>query len=231
MNADPKTQPPETSLDAGPRTNAELREEATGRMVETAIRLIARHGASKLSLVDVGRESGYSHSLPNYYFKTKARLLLEVYDFIIGRFKKSAQAWNRNRLGRHPRPGLENIEATIHAYLGLASAEPTRSRALNVLWAESFSSMPELLEEVRPSNASTLSFLEDQLRIGIRRGEIRADIDVESMAVILIALLRGTVSQSLIEPGRVDLARVCEAVLGLLRQGVAVPTETVHKRR
>ena len=209
----------------------ELREEATGRMVETAIRLIARHGASKLSLVDVGRESGYSHSLPNYYFKTKARLLLEVYDFIIGRFKKSAQAWNRNRLGRHPRPGLENIEATIHAYLGLASAEPTRSRALNVLWAESFSSMPELLEEVRPSNASTLSFLEDQLRIGIRRGEIRADIDVESMAVILIALLRGTVSQSLIEPGRVDLARVCEAVLGLLRQGVAVPAETVHKRR
>jgi hypothetical protein len=51
------------------------------------------------------------------------------------------------------------------------------------------------------------------------------------MAVILIALLRGTVSQSLIEPGRVDLVRVCEAVLSLLRQGVAAPAEPVHERR
>ena len=61
--------PSAPSLDAGdspdrPRTNAELREEAISRMTLTAIRLIAEHGAAKLSLVDVGREAGFSHSCP-----------------------------------------------------------------------------------------------------------------------------------------------------------------------
>ena len=65
------------------RTNAELRDEAIGRMTTTAMRLVAARGAARLSLVDVGRESGYSHSLPNYYFGSKKGLLLHVYRYIV----------------------------------------------------------------------------------------------------------------------------------------------------
>lgn len=208
-----------------PRTNAELREEATGRMVETAIRLIAQRGASKLSLVDVGRESGYSHSLPNYYFKTKKGLLLEVYAFIVDSFRARARKWIKGNIKHWVRPGLDNIEATVRAYLGLAGTDPTRSRAMHVLWAESFSSMPELLEEVRPSNRRTLEFFEEQIRIGIQRGEIDPEVDPEALAVVIFALMRGAVAQHLLDPERVSLERVTESVMSMLRRGILARDE------
>src|SRR5690606_32663532 len=65
------------------RTNLELREEATDRMVKAAIELVAEKGASRLTLAEVGRRAGYSHTLPNYYFKNKTNLLSLVYSNII----------------------------------------------------------------------------------------------------------------------------------------------------
>ncbi len=95
---------PELQIDR-PRTNAELREEATSRMIDTAIRLVAERGATRLSLVDVGRESGYSHSLPNYYFKTKKRLLVEVYARIVANFQQRAKVWAKAHARTPLRPG------------------------------------------------------------------------------------------------------------------------------
>lgn len=203
-----------------PRTNAELREEATGRMLSTAIRLIAQKGASRLSLVDVGRESGYSHSLPNYYFKTKKHLLLEVYAFIVGSFRIRSRAWIKEHMPQPIRPGIGNLEASVRGYLALATTDDTRSRAMHALWSESLSSMPELLEEVGPSNRRNLAMFEQQIRAGIQRGEIDPEVDVEALAVLVMGVLRGAVWQKLVDPGRVDLDRVSDTVVCLLRNGL-----------
>lgn len=202
-----------------PKTNAELREVAISRMIQTAIRLIARDGASKLSLVDVGRESGYSHSLPNYYFKTKQKLLLEVYTFIVGRFRPNATNWAREHIQKRITPGLVNIEATIRAYLALVRVDPECSRAMNVIWAESFSSMPGLLEEVRPVNARTLQFFEGEVRIGIANGEIDPAVDPKSLAMVIVSALRGAVSQYLIDSDGVNLDKVADTLVALLING------------
>jgi len=203
-------------LDDKPKTNAELREVATSRMIQTAIRLIARTGASKLSLVDVGRESGYSHSLPNYYFKTKQKLLLEVYAYIVEDFAIRAAAWMRKHFPGRVTPGLVNIDATIRSYLALVHVNPERSRAMNVIWAESFSSMPGLLEEVRPSNARTQLFFEEQIRVGIAMGEIDPAINPKTLAVVIVSSLRGAVSQYLIDSKGVDLDAVANTLVALL---------------
>lgn len=210
-------------VEAESKTNAELREAATRRMIDTAIRLIAKHGAARLSLVDVGRESGYSHSLPNYYFKSKKRLLIEVFDHIITGFRPRAQEWARVHNPVRVRPGLSNIEATIRAYMGLATEDAERSRAMHVLWAESFSSMPELQPLARPFNERSVQFFSEQIRIGIERGEIRADVDPQALGVTLLALLRGLASQALIDPAAVDLKQCGEMAIGMLLQGIALP--------
>lgn len=215
---------PEDSGDSAPKTNAELREVAINRMIQTAIRLIARDGASKLSLVDVGRESGYSHSLPNYYFKSKERLLREVYAYVVGRFRPKASSWAREHIPHRIRPGLENIDATIRAYLALVRIDPTGSRAMNVIWAESFSSMPSLLREVRPSNTQTLQFFEDEIRVGVRNGEIDPAVHPKALAMVIISALRGAVSQYLIDPDGVDLDLVANTLVHMLRNGVQSPT-------
>lgn len=203
-----------------PRTNAELREEATSRMIETAIRLVAERGATRLSLVDVGRASGYSHSLPNYYFKTKKHLLVEVYARIVANFQERAKVWAKAHARKPLRPGMSHIESTIGAYCNLAADGRPNSRAMHALWAESISAMPELLEEVRPLNQGSLKMFEEQIRIAIQRGEIDPGVDVESLAVMIFGMLRGVVAQWLIDPERVDLARVADVAIAVFRKGL-----------
>lgn len=211
------------AADAESKTNAELREAAISRMINVAIQLIARNGASRLSLVDVGREAGYSHSLPNYYFKSKTRLLLQVYQFIVDRFRRRFAQWSREHSPVRVRPGLTNLEATVRAYVGMAGADPVPSRALHILWGESFSSMPELQQMARPINAESVAAFAAQVRIGIARGEIASDVDPEMFGLILLGTLRGVTAQSLIDPEHVDLPALGEMLIRIFRQGIAAP--------
>ncbi len=212
--------------DDGSRTNAEHRDEATRRMMETATRLIAERGASKVALVDVGRDSGYSHSLPTYYFKSKKRLLLEVYSFIIARARRRIRDWARERVSERIRPGIGGIQATVRAYLGLACTDPTASRAMSILWSEAICSMPELLEVVRPQNSEFVGFFEQQIRIGVQRGEIDPSVDAESVALLLVATLRGAVAQYMAEPERVNLERLAETIVDLLNRSIVLPQKS-----
>lgn len=204
-----------------PRTNAELRDEAIARMLQTAIRLIAERGATRLSLVDVGREAGYSHSLPNYYFGSKAGLLRQVYAHIIGGARPRIRDWARRHHPERIRPGLGNIRATVLAYLGLIGDDPTGARAMHVLWSESISSMPELVDAVQPWNRLFVEFFDQQLRVGIARGEVTPELDVESVAILLAAVLRGAVAQMLADPQQVDIERLATAAARLIERGVA----------
>jgi AcrR family transcriptional regulator len=203
------------------RTNVQLREEAMERMLETTIRLIAERGASRLSLGDVGRESGYSHSLPNYYFKTKTRLLLQVYQTISRSFAGNAVQWRRRKGLPTPAAGLDSVESTVRSCLGLASNTTTRSRAMNVLWAESYSSIPALLDVAQPLNREYLEALEANLRVAVRKGQVDPDTDIAAVACIVLALLRGLVGQYLLDATRADLPRVADAITTLLRRGLA----------
>lgn len=212
---------PESEDTRRPRTNAELRDEAIARMLKTAIRLIAERGATRLSLVDVGREAGYSHSLPNYYFGSKAGLLRQVYAHIISGARPRIRDWARRRYPERIRPGLSNIRATVLAYLGLIKEDLTGARAMHVLWSESISSMPELVDAVRPWNRLFVEFFDQQLRIGIARGEVAPDLDVESVAILLAAVLRGAVAQMLADPEQVDIERLAMAAVRLIERGVA----------
>lgn len=201
------------------RTKAELREEAISKMIHAAIRLIGEKGASGLSIAEVGRAAGYSHSLPNYHFKTKKQLLLDVYTFIVSDYLQRSKHQMSGRLGRPVRPGMDYLESTVRAYFGLSSTPG--ARAIHVLWAESVSSMPELHEEVRASNRRNLDGIEAHVRIAIERGEIDRGVDPKSVAVMLMGQLRGGLAQKILDPERVDLDALAETVVAMLRKGLA----------
>jgi AcrR family transcriptional regulator len=206
-----------------PRTNAELREEAVRRMLETAITMIAEGGVGKLSLVDVGRRAGYSHSLPNYYFKSKSRLLVDVYDFIIRRARGRISAFAKANTPHRIRPGLQNVLATVQAYLRLSEVDLTTAKAMNAIVSEGVSSMPDVLPAVRAQNQLLQDFFEAEIRQGITRGEIDPDLDVEALALMICALLRGAVGQWRLDPERVDFDRLARTVCLVLSRAVARP--------
>lgn len=220
----PKATPPKPApLDPTLRSNHALREQAIGRMLDTAVRLIAARGASRLSLVDVGREAGYSHALPNYYFRSKTRLLLQVYQFITRKAGEvSARMIRRRWPGLRP-SGLDSLEATIRSYFAMAASDASGSRVMNVLWAESYSSLPALQEVVRPLNLRLIDRFEAELRSAMQSGELDPAVDVAAVAVVVLGLMRGVVGQHLLDPSRVDLAQVADTVVLLLRRGLAPP--------
>jgi AcrR family transcriptional regulator len=203
------------------RSNAQLRDAAKARILTTAIRLIAQRGAAKLTLVDIAREANFSHSLPNYYFRNKTLLLLEVHRFISVTSRSRAKAWLARNTAARAQPGLESIESTIRAYLGLALDDAIPTRAMNVLWSESVSSTPVLLAAVRDSNRIYLDRFESHIRAGIRRGEMDPQTDAASLAVLILALLRGLASQQLLEPNAVDLQRLAQTAIAFVRQATA----------
>ncbi len=194
-------------------------------MLDTAIKLIAEHGASRLLLVDVGRQAGYSHGLPNYYFKSKAGLLAAVYEQILQRARVKISGWAKAHSPKPLRPGLGNILATTRAYLGLTRVDSTTSLALHAIISESVTGMPELLDSVRPQNRKLLEFFEEQLNIGIKRGEIDPDIDVGSVALMIVTILRGAVVQYRIDPEHVDLERLSVTVCEVLNRSIAPRTK------
>lgn len=206
-----------------PRTQGQRRDAARARMLAAAMQLISQGGAARLNLVDVGREAGYSHALPHYHFKNKVGLLLAVYHHISDTAGARVKAWLRRRRKAPVPPGLDTIEASIRAYLGLAAGDPTPSRVMNVLWSESASSIPELADTVRATSRSYLAQHEDQLRQAIARGEVDPAVDVASMAVLVLALQRGLAFQQLLDPSGVDLGRVADVAVSLVRRGLAHP--------
>lgn len=201
------------------RTKAELREEAIRKMIDVAIRLIAEKGASRLSIAEVGLAAGYSHSLPNYHFKTKKNLLLDVYSFIVEDYLRVSKKRLSRRAGGPVRAGMDYLESTVRAYFGLA--DTPGARAIHVLWAESVSSLPELHEEIRESNRRNLDHMEAHVRIAIERGEIDASVDPKAVAVMLMGQLRGVLAQKILDPERVDLDALADTVVATLKQGLA----------
>ncbi len=158
--------------------------------------------------------------------------MVEVYRHLVLSFQSRSRAWIKARFPGRVRSGMENLEAIVRAYLGLAGQNSTRPRAMHLMWAESFSSVPELREEVRALNARSLAGIAEQLHAGIRRGEIDPDVDVESLAIAILGLLRGATAQYLLEPETVDIERLSNTIVAMLRGGittrqpVSAPTET-----
>ena len=140
---------------------------------------------------------------------------------------KIVRWWHKRGFGKIRR-GLPNIRATIRGYLGLVDDDPTPSRAWHVLWSESISSMPELLEVVRPMNRRFVDFFERELRVAIELGEADPGVDVEALSLLVAASLRGAVAQYMVDPQRVNLPRIADALIALLDRGVATQTN-IHR--
>lgn len=202
------------------QTNQKLREETVSRMLDSSIRQVGQKGATGLLLADVAHDAGYSHTLPNYYFKSKSSLLKQTYAKAVDAFKASLAASFQAQPGSRRRPGLEVLLTSVHAYLASVSADAVSARAMHVLFADTLLASTELLDEVRVTNHEALEFFESQIRLGIAAGEVDSQTDAKMLALIVLASLRGIVSRYLADPGNVDLEQASLALQRLLRRGV-----------
>jgi AcrR family transcriptional regulator len=195
------------------RSRADQRDEAERRILEAAVRLVAERGVERITLADVGEAAGYSRGLPAHYFGSKAGLIVALANRLVGAFGRSLE-----RVENHP-PGLERLLGTVAFYLDTAPRDPIHTRALFVLLGEGLSN-PLLAEPLAALNARSARGFEATIAAGVAAGEIRADVDPAAEAVLILAALRGVVSQWLVAPGAVDLAATRDAFVQTLKRSL-----------
>jgi len=215
------------------RTQGERRAEAEHRLLEAAMRLVARRGTVRVTLAEVGEAAGYSRGLPAHHFGSKAGLLHALAGYIGERFGQ------QRARGPTLAPGLDAILGNIRFYFDrgtrstrrAASAEDdgafTAMKALLVMMHESCmepgaEAADTLKAEVAAYNRSAVAWFEHHIRVGIAQGEIAADTDAQVTAVILLGAMRGVMQQWLVDP-RVKLGAVRDRLLVITRQVLAAP--------
>ncbi len=204
------------------RTQAERTATAARRMIRAAGKLIAQQGYSKTTLAQVGREAGYSGGLVSHHFGSKEGLLRELVHHVSARFSSDQLAE-----ATEGEVGLEALCATARAYLEELVLREERMRTLYVLMGESLGPVSEIGDVIAALNESFRRTTQRLIEEGIARGEIRADIDPATEAVVCLALLRGVGMQWMTEPRCMDLEAVSRSVEIAIRRQLAADKERV----
>jgi AcrR family transcriptional regulator len=176
------------------RTQPERVAESDGRMMSAALRLIGERGYRGTSLAAIGEAAGYSRGLVHERFGSKSGLLWKL-------VKHMLRVWNHEGQARS-----EASHVGIDALCDLldnhqrAVATDRGIRAFYALMFEALGPTPELVKEFRELHRRFRADIVRTLRAGIAGGTIRADIDPDAQAAILLGSLRGIAFQWLLDP-------------------------------
>lgn len=192
------------------RTQAERRAETERRVLEAALRLIARQGSRATSLAQVGAEAGYSRGIVTHQFGSR--------DELLARAARYAQAAiEAPQTGAR---GLERLLVTVRAYLDDVGRLSDSTRAFLQMWAEAVTSEPGLRQTFLERDAHFRELLAALVSEGVAHGSIRADADPAGTAAALVAQLRGTGLQLMLTGDATAYAASGAALLELLMRGL-----------
>ena len=164
-------------------------------IVKTALALFLRKGYEKTSLNDIAREVGISKPAIYHYFKNKDELIHQVLTLFFEEMRK----WSKSRF-----ESCETLKDLLRAFFqslksfrevaGILLGE--RKKKVSYSFLELFLATsrkdPSIRKRIEEGFLLTRKFLKDQLVRAQRSGEIRKDIDCETFAFQIHALIEGT---------------------------------------
>ena len=195
--------------------------------MRAATKLIARKGYTKTTLAEIGREAGYTAGLVSHRFGSKHGLLRSLVERIRTRFYH-----DQIERALDGRSGLEALCATVALYLNELRVREDRLRALYVLMGEAFGPVPEMRPVFGDLDAGFRDVVARWIKAGIELGEVRRDVDPAIEAALYVGMLRGLALQWLTSPGAIDLDRMRDEIVEMLRARLARrPRLQLLKRR
>lgn len=197
------------------RTQADRRAETERRVLEAATRLVAEHGAQRLSLRDIGAESGYSRGIVNHHFGTREQLLKALLVHLQQSFA----------LPETEATGLELLALTVATYIDHLHDRSPRGQAFLLLWAEAIGTQGPLRAMFDERDSWFRSLLAAHVKQGIEEGSIRADADPAAAAVSILGMLRGIGLQLMLTPGCANPTEIRDEAVRTVRNGLS-PTRT-----
>ncbi len=191
------------------RTQAERTQHRKQQVIQEAMRFFGQYGYHGARLADIARAAGVTEPGLLHHFPSKEHLLMEVLA-------------ERDRLD-HDRydPAIHEEQGNpLNSLQGLVEHNetvPGLVQLFTVLVAESIDDQHPGHDFFRRRYQSLRDQTVDVLRKAQVRGEIRKDIPAEDLVIMLFAMMDGLQIQWLYEPDKIDMARLFEQYLGLLR--------------
>jgi AcrR family transcriptional regulator len=181
-------------------------EISSAQIVQAAMRVLARQGYARTSLMDIAREAGMSKGAVHYHYPTKEALIKVVLETACDAVqRRTLAAWDT---GGNP---FESLRSSLEQ-LWLARAERS-DEALVVadLLAQSLYDdqlRPQLAEYYRfAANQVHEHLLQNVLAVGLR-----PKVDTSILPRLLLGLLDGMVMQHFVEPDVLQPEHVVHAV-------------------
>lgn len=180
------------------RTQAERTQASDNAMFKAAIKLIAKHGFQKMTLAEVGNESGFSRGLVTYRFGSKSGLLIATTHRIL-------ELWDSRVISKYTSSGLQRLIDVADAYLDAVGKRSDLMMALFRLMQESYCSTVEIRSTFEEFDKRARQLAVDHIELGKANGEILDEIDAKAFALSYIGWLRGVAIQYFVSPDDVDL--------------------------
>jgi len=204
------------------RTQRERRETSHRRMLDAAVKLIERQGSSRTTLAQIGELSGYSYGLVSHRFGSKEALVRAV-------TSQLQLSFARHEMGEIDR--LSGLDALITVAQRYVRAAASRNRnALYVLIGEALGPVPEIRAEMAAADRNFRLTMRRFIEQGIKAGEIRAEVDPDAQAALLIGTLRGLAIQRLLDPAAFDLEAVCAELKTNLHKTLRREPQRIRRR-
>jgi AcrR family transcriptional regulator len=199
----------------GRRTQQERTAESDRRLLHAAMRLIGERGYRGTSLAAIGEAAGYSRGLVTERFGSKQGHLWELVKRMLRVYRDEGRAHSAV-----DRVGLDELCDMVDNHRRALSSEVSM-RAFYALMSEALGPTPDLQAEFRALHRSFRADIARMLRAGIASGGIRADVDVDAEAVLVLGTLRGIAFQWLLETDAIALDAAYDELKRNLRRTLA----------
>jgi AcrR family transcriptional regulator len=180
-----------------PKTSSAKGLETRERIVDVAVRFIARNGARGTSLADIAAEAGVSQAGLLYHFGTKEALLNAVMD----RHLAFTEEW---LWADGPDPGVKIVDIIARHMASWPSQHDDKVYSLlgmnTVVLGENVSPDTDLHPRLVQGYGTTIDRVTTTLQSAQQRGEMRDDIDPRLKAMEIIAFCYGIEAAWLVDP-------------------------------
>ena len=191
------------------RTQAERTKQRKEKLIREAMRYFGQYGFHGARLADIAKAAGVTEPGLLHHFPSKEHLFMEVLA-------------ERDRLDREQftptlHAGAEDPFNSLQKLVEHNESVPGLVQLFTVLVAESIDDEHPGHDFFRQRYQDLRDGTVEVLRAAQARGEIRDNLPAEDVASLLFAMMDGLQIQWLYEPDKIDMARLFEQFLGLLK--------------
>ena len=186
-------------------------------ILRQAAALFNRQGFAGASMSDIMQATGLQKGGIYRHFESKEALALEAFDYAVAQMATRFTAALEGR--EH---AIDRLEAIVGVFARLHDDPPVPGGCpmMNTAVQTDDAESPALRDRARTAMDGLRTLIRQTVRKGIARGEVRADVDGDELATLMISTLEGGVAISRLYGDGVHVRRAADAMRKYLDERV-----------